>query len=75
MRRALEVELGPIWINRTLAVTYAHLGEHSAATQSLEALRRYRPDIRVRDVVSAMHFPPEFVARVANDLSDLGLPP
>jgi len=43
--------------------------------QSLEALRRYRPDIRIRDVVSAMHFPTDFVSRVANGLSYLGLPP
>jgi len=75
MRRALTVEPGAAWINRTLAVTYDRLGERSAAMQSLEALRRYRPDIRIRDVVSAMHFPTDFVSRVANGLSYLGLPP
>jgi hypothetical protein len=32
----------------------------------LEALRRYRPDITVGDVVSAMHFPADFVARVVS---------
>jgi adenylate cyclase len=75
MRRTLELEPGAAWINRTLAVTYAQLGERGLAAQSLEALRRYRPGIRIRDVVSAMHFAPEFVSRVANGLDDLGLPP
>jgi len=41
----------------------------------LDALRRYRPDIRVRDVTAAMHLPADFVARVGNGLSELGLPP
>jgi AraC-like DNA-binding protein/tetratricopeptide (TPR) repeat protein len=75
MRRAIEAEPGAIWINRTLAVSYARIGELGLARQSLAALRRYRPDIRVRDVVSALPFPPDFLARLANGLSDLGLPP
>ena len=75
MRRAVEVETGASWINRTLAVAYARIGEQSAAKRSLEALRGCRPDIRVRDVISVLHFRPDFVSRVANGLSDLGLPP
>jgi tetratricopeptide (TPR) repeat protein len=75
MRRALSVEPGATWINRTLAVAYARIGEHRAATDSLTALRRYRPDIRVRDVTSAMHFSADFMSRIANGLGDLGLPP
>jgi AraC-like DNA-binding protein/tetratricopeptide (TPR) repeat protein len=75
MRRALEVEPGAAWINRTLCVTYARMGEHRAAVQSLEELRRYRPGITVSDVINAMHFSPDFMSRIANGLSDLGLPP
>jgi AraC-like DNA-binding protein/tetratricopeptide (TPR) repeat protein len=75
MRRALEVEPGACYINRTLAVAYARLGERGAAMQSLAALRRYRPDITVRDVAAALPLPPDFVSRVANGLNDLGLPP
>ena len=75
MRRALAAEPGATWINRTLAVAYARIGEHRAAAESLKALRRYRPDIRVRDVISAMHFPAEFMSRIANGLSELGVPP
>lgn len=75
MQRALKVEPGAVWVHRTFAVAYARIGEPQAALRSLDALRRYRPDIRVRDVTSAMHFPAEFVARIGNGLSDLGLPP
>jgi AraC-like DNA-binding protein/tetratricopeptide (TPR) repeat protein len=75
MRRVLEAEPGAVWVNRTLAVSYAHLGERQMALRSLDALRRYRPDVTVRDVVSAMRFPADFRSCVANGLSDLGLPP
>jgi tetratricopeptide (TPR) repeat protein len=75
MKRALQVEPNVIWVNRTLAVAHARLGEAAAARQATEGLRRYRPDIRVRDVAATMHFPEEFVSRVTNGLDDLGLPP
>ena len=75
MTRAMEAEPGAVWVHRTLAVALAQIGEPQAAIRSLDALRRYRPDIRVRDVTAAMHFPTEFVARVGNGLSDLGLAP
>jgi AraC-like DNA-binding protein/Tfp pilus assembly protein PilF len=75
MRRTLDAEPGAMWINRALAVAYARLGEQHEAHRSLEALRRYRPDITVGNVVSVMHFPTDFVSRLANGLNDLGLPP
>jgi len=75
MTRAMEAEPGAVWVHRTLAVALAHIGEPQAAIRSLDALRRYRPDIRVRDVTAAMHLPADFVARVGNGLSELGLPP
>ena len=75
MRRALDAEPGAAWINRTLAVSYDHLGERQLARRSLAALRRYRPDITVTDVASAMRLPQAFVSCIANGLSDLGLPP
>lgn len=74
MTRAMKAEPGAVWVHRTLAVAYAHIGEPQAAIRSLEALRRYRPDIQVRDVTAAMQFPADFVARIANGLSDLGMP-
>jgi len=75
MRRALDVEPGATWINRALAVSYARIREQQEAQRSLVALRRYRPDITVGSVVSVMHFPSDFVSRLANGLNDLGLPP
>lgn len=49
MARALEAEPGAVWVHRTFAVAYGRIGEPQAALRSLDALRRYRPDIRVRD--------------------------
>ena len=60
MERALVLEPNAIWINRTLAVAHAELGDQAAARREVEALRRYRPDLRVRDVAAALHFPVEF---------------
>ena len=59
---------------RSLRLDPASPDEPQAALRSLGMLRRYRPDIRVRDATSAMHFPADFVARIGNGLSDLGLP-
>lgn len=75
MQRALREQPSPIWVNRTLAVTYAHLGEHSAARQSLDALRRYCPDLTVNQVLVSLPFTPDFMQRITNGLGDLGLPP
>src|SRR4029077_18741696 len=75
MQSALNIEPGAGWINRTLAVSYSHLGERQMARRSLDALRRYRPDITIADVTSTMRFPSDFRSCVANGLGDLGLPP
>jgi predicted Zn-dependent protease len=76
MQRALAAQPGAVWINRTLAVSYAHIGERQMALRSLDALRRYRTDVTVADVTLAMsQFRPPFVSSIANGLSDLGLPP
>ena len=74
MRLALDLQPAAAWINRTLAVAYARLGERSWAERALAELRRYRPDVTVSAVVASMHFSPDFVARIANGLGDLGLP-
>ena len=74
MHRALDLAPAARWINRTLAVAYVRLGERQRAEEALAELRRYRPDVTVSSVVAALHFSPSFVARVANGLSDLGLP-
>ena len=43
MRQALLEQPATAWVNRTLAVSYARLGERVAALDSLEAFRRYCP--------------------------------
>jgi hypothetical protein len=74
--RALDAEPAALWINRTLAVSYAQIGERDLARRAVQALGRYRPGIAVTDVASAMRqFPPGLVSRISNGLSDLGLPP
>src|SRR5262245_10821225 len=75
MQRALREQPSPIWVNRTLSVTYARLGERSAARESLDALRHYCPDLTVGQVLTSLPFSADFMARVANGLGDLGLPP
>jgi adenylate cyclase len=75
MRRATLEQPGTVWVNRTLAVSYARMGEHIAARDSLEALRRYRPDLTIAQIVGALPFRRDFMDRVAEGLDDLGLPP
>lgn len=72
-RRALREQPGTTWINRTLSVSYARLGERLAALDSIEALHRYSPDLTIAKVVSALPFRQDFLNRVAEGLDDLGL--
>lgn len=74
-RRAVLEQPGTAWVNRTLAVSYARLGDRLAALDSLDALRRYCPDVTTSQVVSAVPFTGDFLNRVAESLDDLGLPP
>jgi len=73
-RKAMLEEPGTAWVNRTLAVTYARLGDRSAARRSLDAFRRCCPDVTIRQVINAAPFKPDFWNRVAEGLDDLGLP-
>jgi TolB-like protein/methylphosphotriester-DNA--protein-cysteine methyltransferase len=73
-RRAVLEQSGTVWVNRTLAVSYAHLGERLAALDALDVLRRSCPDLTISQVVSAVPFPSGFLDRVAEGLNDLGLP-
>ena len=75
MRRAILEQPGTVWVNRTLAVSYARMGQQIAARDSLEALRRYCPDLTITRVVGALPFRRTFMERVAEGLDDLGLPP
>jgi TolB-like protein/AraC-like DNA-binding protein/tetratricopeptide (TPR) repeat protein len=75
MRRATVEQPGTVWVNRTLSVSYARMGEQIAARDSLEALLRYRPDLTIAQVVGALPFRRGFMDRVAEGLDDLGLPP
>jgi adenylate cyclase len=73
-RRAVLEQPGVAWVNRTLAVSYARLGDRLAAIDALNALRRYNPDVTISQVLGAVPFTRDFLDRVAEGLSDLGLP-
>ena len=65
---------GTAWINRTLSVSYARLGDRLAALASIEALRRYSPDLTIDKIVSSVPFTQDFLNRVAEGLDGLGMP-
>jgi len=75
MRKAVLEYPGTAWVNRTLAVSYARLGERLTALDSLTALRRFSPHVTIGQIVSAIPFRRDFLDRVSNGLDDLGLPP
>jgi adenylate cyclase len=74
MRQALREQPSTAWVNRTLSVSYARLGERLAALDSLKALQRYSPDLTIGQVMASLPFPHDFMGRVAEGLHDLGLP-
>jgi adenylate cyclase len=72
-RKALQQQPGTAWINRSLAVSHARLGERTAALDSLAALHRYSPDLTIDQVLASIPFTKDFLDRVAEGLNDLGL--
>jgi TolB-like protein/AraC-like DNA-binding protein len=72
-RAALQEDPGTAWINRSLSVTYGRLGDRLSALDSLEALRRYSPDITIGKIVHSLPFTQDYLDRVADGLDDLGL--
>jgi TolB-like protein/AraC-like DNA-binding protein/Flp pilus assembly protein TadD len=72
-REASIQQPGTAWIHRTLSVAYARIGERREALASIEALRRYSPDLTISKIVSALPFRQDFLDRVAEGLDDLGL--
>ena len=74
-RMALRDDPGTAWINRSLSVSYARLGDRLAALESIEALRRYSPDITINKIVASLPFTQDYLNRVAEGLDDLGLSP
>jgi adenylate cyclase len=75
LKSAILEEPGTSWANRSLSVSYARLGERLKALESLDALRRFCPDVTVGQVVAAVPFGTDFLNRLADGLSTLGLPP
>jgi adenylate cyclase len=73
-QQALRKQPSTAWINRTLSVSYARLGDRLAALDAIDALRRYSPDVTIDQVVASIPFRPEFLDRVAEGLHDLRLP-
>src|SRR5262249_5062859 len=63
------------WPARTLACAYVRMGQQSAAGEALNAFLDYCPDATVGQVVGSIPFTADFLTRVAENLSDLGLPP
>ena len=74
-RMALRYDPGTAWINRSLSVSYAQLGNRLAALESIEALRRYSADITISKIVAALPFTQDYLDRVAEGLDGLGLSP
>lgn len=74
IRRAMVEQPDISWANRSLSVSYARLGETQKAQESLTALRRTCPDLTVGQVVAAVPFRPDFLDRLGDGLSALGLP-
>ena len=75
LRSATLEQPGTGWANRSLSVSYARLGHRLKALESLETLRRFCPDLTVGRVVAAVPFGPDFLERLGEGLSELGLPP
>lgn len=75
LRRGLLEHPGMAWANRSLSVSYARLGDRLKALEALDVLRRFCPDLTVTRVLAAVPFRPDFLDRLGNGLSDLGLPP
>jgi adenylate cyclase len=75
LRKSLQEQPDMSWPNRSLSVSYARLGHRTEAAAALNALRRYRPDLTVGEVVAAVPFRNDFLSRLGDGLSGLGLPP
>jgi adenylate cyclase len=74
LRKAMAEQPETLWAHRTLSVSYARLGERTEALKSLNVLRRYCPDLTVNQVVTAIPFRSDYLRRLGEGLSDLGLP-
>jgi TolB-like protein/AraC-like DNA-binding protein/Flp pilus assembly protein TadD len=74
LRRALSERPGMWWANRSLSVSYIRAGQRMEAFDALNALRRARSDLTVGKVVSAIPFRQDFLNRLGEGLTDLGLP-
>jgi TolB-like protein/Flp pilus assembly protein TadD len=73
-RAALRDDPGTAWINRSLSVSYARLGDRLAALDCIDALRRYSPDITIGKILAGLPFTQDFLDRLAEGLDGLGLP-
>ena len=62
------------WIHRTLAPAYALAGEPDKARDSVGALAKGYPGIRIADILQAMAFSREVMSRFAEGLRQAGLP-
>jgi AraC-like DNA-binding protein/TolB-like protein/tetratricopeptide (TPR) repeat protein len=75
MRKALLEQPGTSWANRTLAASYARIGQRAKALKALDMLRRYCPDLTVGQIAAAIPFQRDHLQRLGEGLSDIGLPP
>jgi adenylate cyclase len=73
-RKALQLDPGTGWINRTLSVSYARLGDRLAALNAMQTLSRQYSDLTIGRIVSSIPFRRDFLNRVAEGLDGLGVP-
>jgi Flp pilus assembly protein TadD len=72
--KALREQPQMQWANRTLAASYARLGEQTEALRCSDTLRRYAPGLTVGQVLDAVPFRQHHLDRLGEALHDLGLP-
>ncbi len=74
LRQAMRLNPDLGWPNRSLSVSYLRMGERRLAVESVDSLRRFRPDLTVDEVLAAVPFQPDFLGRLGDGLDRLGLP-
>jgi TolB-like protein/Tfp pilus assembly protein PilF len=72
--RALQERPNALWIHRNLAPALFGAGRQDEAMRSRDAMLAAYPDLTVRKYKAVMVFSPRVLARIADQLSALGIP-
>lgn len=73
-RSGVKANPGSFWGARVVAAAAAHSGERAVARRIVRNILRKDPDLTVAEVRTAWPCPPGFMNRLAEGLSDAGLP-